>query len=402
MYEEAKFSGLPSHQPCTQFRSFLRTVIRRPDLAEMVNMVSVAQGWRRDSHGLNECPKSGRRPYDDKHFLDAGRSIGFHRNSINYKGPTDNRSTSNVRAWRAFAWSIQRHDLSAEIILMLAHLPNLEEFAIDIQTASSNLAWDRLLTSSTHSFRTLKKLVLYGDSPQDDGIAHGARDISFLLSLPSLTYLHVCNMDWTTDMLLPAQGGRLSNIKKIILKECYMSSTTLVSLADKLHSLDAFGFSAPKMARKHTDLSMFAISHFLQNHQSTLKELSLEFGPLLSSRNFQQALGPLTSFTHLHTLTIEHEGLMGPNNDYNDNVNTFTSLNVEDFLPASIQHLRLWKPVMTEFFSHMYRFAATCSRERDRFPALKTIVARTGIGHLPNSLRDVFRSIGVDIAMNAR
>jgi hypothetical protein len=398
MYEEVKFSNLPSDQTCERFRSFLRTVVRRPDLAGMVKMVCVAQGWRRDMRGLNECTKTGRRKGDDKYFLDSGRSIGFHRDSINYKGPPNNRSTCNVRAWRAFSWSIQCHDLSAEIILMLAHLPNLEEFTIDIQTASSNLAWDRLLTSSTHSFTALKKLVLYGDPLQANSTAHGARDLSFLLSLPSLTYLHICNMDWTTDTLLPTQVRHLSNIKNVILEGCYMSSSTFANLADKLHSLDVFRFSAPKSARKQTDLNTLTFSHFLHNHRSTLKELEIEFSLLLSSRKIQQALGPLTSFACLHTLTIEHEGLMGP---YNINDNTLMSLNMEDFLPSSIQHLTIWKPVVREFYSHMHRFATVCSREMDRFPALRTVEVRTDTGQIPNSLRDEFRSIGVDIVVKA-
>lgn len=398
MYEQAKFNSLPSDQTCVRFRSFLRTVVRRPDLAGMVKMVNIAQGWRRDMRGLNDCTKAGRRKGDEKYFLDAGRSIGFHSDSINYRGPTDNRSTCNVRAWRAFSWSIQCHDLSAEIILMLAHLPNLEEFIIDIQTASSNLKWDRLLTSSTHSFTALKKLTLFGDPLQANSTVHGAKDISFLLSSPSLTYLHICNMDWTTDTLLPTRAGRLSNIKTVILDECYMSSTTFANLTDRLHSLDTFCFSAPKSARKQTDLNTLVFSNFLHNHRNTLKELTIEFGLLLSSRKIQQALGPLTSFTCLHTLTIEHEGLMGP---YKNNDNTLMSLNMEDFLPSSIRHLKVCKPAVNEFYSHMHRFAASCSREGNRFPVLSTVEVRTDTGPVPNSLRDKFHSIGVDIVMKA-
>ncbi len=397
MYEEVKFNNLPSDQTCQRFRSFLRTIVTRPDLAGMVKMVNIAQGWRRDLRGHNECTKTGRFKGDDKYFLDAGHSIGFHRDSIHYNGPTDSRRTCNVRAWRAFSWSIQRHDLNAEIILMLAHLPNLEEFTIDIQMTSSNLAWDRLLTSSTSSFTALKKLVLFGDPLQANNIAHGARDLSFLLSLPSLTYVHICNMDWTTDTLLPTRTGSLSNIKNVILDECYMSSATFANLADKLPSLDVFRFFAPKNARKQTDLNTLVFSHFLHNYRNTLKEVTIEFGILLSSRKIQQALGPLTSFTRLHTLTIEHEGLMGPYK----NDNTLMFLNMEDFLPSSIQHLNICKPVMSELYSHMHRFATTFSRERDRFPALRTIEVRTGAASIPNSLSDKFDSIGVDIVMKA-
>lgn len=347
--------------------------------------------------GLNKFTKTSRHKSDDKYFLDAGRSIGFHPDSVNYKGPTDSRNTCNIRAWRAFSWSIQCHDLSAEIILMLAHLPNLKEFIIDIQTASSNLAWNRLLTSSTHSFTALKKLTLFGDPLRVNSTVHGARDLSFLLSLPSLKYLHICNMDWTTDTLLPTRAGPLSNIKTLILDECYMSSATFANLTDKLHSLDMFWFSAPKSARKQTDLNTLVFSQFLQNHRSTLKELTIEFGLLLSSCKIQQALGPLTYFTCLHTLTIEHEGLMGP---YKNNDNTLMSLNMEDFLPSSIRHLKICKPIVSEFYSHMHRFAATCSREGDRFPVFSTIEV-TDTGPMPNSLRDKFRSIGVDIVTKA-
>jgi len=364
---ELNFCHLAHPNCLRKLRSFLRTSSRRDDLAQMVQSVVLASGWKTDTHGLYERTRTGRCNGDEKRFLEAGHRAGLSPDSPNYRGPVDRHKNGNIRAWRAFSWGIQSNHLGAELILLFAMLPNLESLSIDIQDELSGLPWGRLLTSSTRSLANLKNLSLFGRPQQGGSMPKGVTDLSFLLSLPSLTSLRLCDLNWISDgNLLPSQ--QLLNITCLILDNCSMSASTFTTLAGRIRALESFSFIVRNFSFNHKHLTMATLTTFINSHCSSLQYLHVNMASLLSDNTFHRPLGPLSSCIALKSLDISPQTLLG-NSRYWDR-----SQRMEDFVPPSLEVLRIRKPLPGHLHSAIQNFAMSVAVNRDRYRDFKTLI----------------------------
>jgi len=369
--KELNFCHLPHSNSLRKFRSFLRTISRREDLAPMVRSVVLASGWRTDTHGLYERTRTGRCNGDEKRLLEAGYRVGFSPESPNCKDPKNRHKQSNLRAWRAFNWGIQSHHLGAELILLFAMLPNLESLTIDIQEQPSGLPWDRLLTSNTNSLANLKNLTLFGHPQQGGSMPKGITDLSFLLGLPSLTSLRLCDLNWTSEgHLLPQQP---LNITSLILDNCSMSATTVGILSSRIPALKSFSFIIRNLSCNHRHLSMATLTTFINSHSSTLEYLHVNISSLLGGSAFHRPLGSLASCVALKSLDISPQTLLGSHTAWS------RSQRMEDYLPSSLEVLRIRKPIPDHLYRPINGFASSVATNRDRYCNFKTFILPTDV-----------------------
>lgn len=354
----------PSAIYIRRIRAFLRTIVHRHDLAEMVNHLALASGWRSNREELYERTKTGRYIDDEELFLDAATRIGFapDSDSGNYQGPTDGRKAANMRAWRALTWAIQSSLMTGELILLLAHLPNLESLWIDAGTGDFRLPWSRLLTSSTNSLSKLKHLKVFGHP----GVTIQGSDLSFLLGLPSLRTLEICDAT-CFDALLPS-GPKLLGIKELTMQNSSVGGETLRTWATRFRGLETFTLVVSRYSNFYRDLSTHDIRQFITAQQSTLQSLTIAHPLLLKDPRFHWPLQPLSHLTHLKDLTISLRVLTGTSRRVDQ------SFDLQDYLPASIQRLHITRPFPSTFESVMKGFAVWLERNRNTFPDFKTVL----------------------------
>lgn len=372
------------------FRTFLRTIIRRHDLAAMVQHLALASGWRADRTVLYERTKTGQYVGDEELFLDAAARIGFAPDSEKYKGPTDARKAANRRAWRAFSWAIQSSLVPGELILLLSHLPNLESLCIDVRTGDFRLPWGRLLRSSTNSLSKLKHLKLFG---HPGGAIHGDSDLSFLFALPELRSLEVCDMSGL-DSLIPSSLQEL-HIKDLTLHNCTVDGKTLRALTTRIRSLECFTFFVSKNAMFYLDVSMSDLREFIAAQQSTLQSLFVSIHSLHRSPRFEAPLGSLGQLTQLKNLTLSLNTLIGTSILIN-----YSDVNLRDYLPRSLQKLHITKPFPTPFERIIMRFAVWLKTRAgiDTFPDLKTIRVDASEWRV----NQTFHNLGIEVVVSAR
>ena len=364
---ELNFCHLPHSDCLRKFRSFLRTISRREDLAPMVRSVVLASGWRTDTHGLYERTRTGRCNGDEKRLLEAGYRVGFSPDSPNCKDPKNRHKQSNLRAWRAFNWGIQSNHLGAELILLFAMLPNLESLTIDIQEQPSGLPWDRLLTSNTCSLANLKNLTLFGHPQQGGSMPKGITDLSFLLGLPSLTSLRLCDLNWTSEgHLLPSH--RPLNITSLILDNCSMSASTFGILSSRIPALKSFSFIIRNLSSNHKHLSMATLATFINSHSSTLEYLHVNISSLLGDNAFHRALGSLASCVSLKSLDISPQTLLGNHKFWS------RGHRMEEYMPPSLEVLRIRKPIPDYLYRAINSFAMSLATHPDRYSNFKTFI----------------------------
>lgn len=361
LYAEINWPKFPDAGSLKTFRLLLRTVIRRPDLAEMVKSLVLASGWRH-SRGVYEIPRTGSFSGDEKAFLEAGQRIGFSQDSVNYRGPA--KSIASSRAWQSFRWGIQSGHIGAELILLLAHLSNLESLHLDIQAQPSILMWGRLLTSNTHSLSNLKSLKLYGHPFESITLMSGAQDISFLLTLPSLKALHICDWDWSKGTLLPASLESI-RIKDLTMENCTVNDSLFNSLG-RTRGLERFTILALNNPMHHLNFPMAAMVHFLHSQQATLQCLHVD---LYSLRHYSQHIRSLKELTHLTELHLNSVTLLG------SLMKLGYGQSLEEFLPRSLQEFHIKRPASpgSRMENLLERFAEFLSSNRSQFPDLDMI-----------------------------
>lgn len=219
----------PSDAP---FDLFLRTLCERPDfdLAVMVRGLDI-RGWRSEFEVATGATWQGMTKLREQDKVRANRAGPLFVSTTRPKTTTlkllklfeqiatqvgllPDHDTSSIPALQKtvilastlekredFARLLRRGFEDAQVVLMLALLPNLAKLQIDGMSAYPTLDWHYLLRTSDTALRALLGLEIHGHVPRHNGPIY-TTNLRFLEFVPKLEHSHLSNA--ITETLRPS------------------------------------------------------------------------------------------------------------------------------------------------------------------------------------------------------
>ena len=374
------------------FQLFLRTLCENADLAAMVKGLDI-RGWRSEfeiATGLswpgvtktreNDKVRSKRIgpifvstnraaasvPKPLKLFEETAVKIGLIPQYSSPSVPALKKTVvvgSTMKKDEDFIRLLRHNVEDAQVVLMLALLPNLTRLHIDGMSAYPTLDWHHFLCKCGTGLRSLRKLGICGQLPHHGGSIH-TTTMSFLECIPDLEGLYLSHIKVET----PRQVTSLMSKKRLrdfVAVECQIGRQMLRNMLSG-HRLDMFQYKPAVGNITASQEDKFAEDHIvdcLKDSQQSLRELTLySTRPSKSPR--------LSQFGNLETLEMPYQhGFLDVTSEYNlqSIANVFCKR-----IPSALSILTLRYVQPSEDVSVAMEVLAGLKHE-GKFPELKTI-----------------------------
>ncbi|KAF9701294.1 hypothetical protein EKO04_000091 [Ascochyta lentis] len=419
----------PSKAP---FHLFLRTLCERSELAAMVKRLDI-RGWRSEFEvatgapwqGLTEPRKQDKTrsqrtgplfvstsrpvttvPKSYKLFEETAVEIGL-ISPHEFPSISTLKKTvivgSTLKKREDFARLLRHGVEDAQIVLMLALLPNVAALYIDGMSVYSTLDWHYFLKQSDTALRALRTVRICGQLPLYNGQVHTAT-FRFLELTPELEHLSLSHV----IIEAPHQGKSLMSNRKLLFFSAMDAQINGHMLRNMLSGqrLEVFQYRPGGHEFLRTHLKKFSEEHIvdcLMDSRQSLRELKLyskqwSTSPLLSQfDNLEYMEMPFAA--NLFNVTEE--------NDPSDIANVLCKR-----IPNSLSTLSLRYILPSDAVGVVMAVLADL-KHQGRFSALKTVrlnVSRPCISlwfplipyddfdsHLKNTLVGIFEKVGLQL-----